>query len=407
VARAALDTCPVCRRTLPDFGGWPAWCPECGWGVQPDATTTMPTGGFAGWWRGRITRAQQTEFERLLTNPTLLSRRHPRSATVLAAAVGVHLITLALLSAGAWVITTNVVTVLKVFAGVVAFGLVAVTFPAHRLRPSTAAKRGAAPTTIAVAGTVAEAVGVPAPSRVRVTSYGLENPPASRRVLTVDLDQWQLVGEHGRLALLAHELAHHNGHDPNRTMLVAIAIETLDGWLALLRPDPRAAARRQARRRMLRGGTVTVTAPNRLVGLSELLVPIVIAPLYGVVLGLGWVLREAGTAAGLRAELYADALAARAGGDVAELIDGELAAAAAAGKPATPLADLAATERERRRRLAVATAARLDGMHPTYAMRLEMRAAVRDEPSTGRVAIGLADMDAMTRELVALRPATG
>jgi len=403
VARAKLDNCPVCGRSLPDFGGWPAWCPECGWGLEPDESTVRQRGGLAAWWRGRVASAQDAEMSRLRADPALLARRHPRSATVFAAAIGVHLVTLALLAAGCWVMTTSIVPVLKVFAGVLTFGLVLVTFPLHRLRPAGSATRDAAPATLAVAATVAKAVGVAAPARVRVTSYGEPPPAASGRVLNVDIDQWRLLGPHGRLALLAHELAHHNGHDPNRTLVAALAAETLDGWLALLRPDPRARERRRRRRRRVdrSGGTYEAPAPTPILSWSEALVPIVVSPVYAVVIALGFALREFGSAAGLRAELYADALAARAGGDVMELIDGEIASVAAAGKPATALAQLPAVERERRRRLAVAAGTRVDAMHPTYAARLEMLAAAGPAEQTP-VYVGADDLDKMTRELVAL-----
>jgi hypothetical protein len=404
VARAKLDTCPVCQRSLPDFGGWPAWCPECGWGLEPDAPTATHTPtGLAGWWQRRITGAQDAELRRLLADPALLPRRHPRSAAVLAAAVGVHLVTLALLAAGAWVMTTGIVTVLKVFAGILAFGLVLVTFPLHRLRPSGAAKRDAAPTTLAVAATLAKAVGVRAPVRVRATSYADPPGAAPGRVLNVDVDRWQVLGPRGQVALLAHELAHHNGHDPNRTLVVALAAETLDGWLALLRPDPHARRRRKRRVRVY-GATVEGPAPNLHMAWTEFLLPIFVSPVYAVVVGLGWVLREFGGAAGLRAELYADALAAGVGGDVTELIDGELAeAAAAAGNTTTPLASLPDVERERRRRLAVAAGTRVDASHPTYAARLEMLAAAPESSRQAPVAVSTADLDAITRELLALR----
>jgi Zn-dependent protease with chaperone function len=404
VARATLDSCPVCQRPLPDFRGWPAWCPACGWGLDPDTPTVAHTlAGLAGWWQRRMAGAQDAELRRLLADPALLARRHPRSAAVLAAAVGVHLVTLALLAAGVSVMTTGIVPVLKVFAGILAFGLVAVTFPLHRLRPSGAAKRGAAPATLAVAATLAKAVGVRAPARVRATSYADPPSAAPGRVLNVDVDRWELLGTRGRVALLAHELAHHNGHDPNRTLLVALAAETLDGWLALLRPDPHARRRRKRRVRVY-GATIDAPAPNLHMAWTEFLLPIVVSPVYAVVVGLGWVLREFGSAAGLRAELYADALAAKVGGDVTELVDGELAeAAAAAGNTATPLAALPDAERERRRRLAVAAGTRFDASHPTYAARLEMLAAAPESSREAPVAVSDADLDAITRELVALR----
>ena len=400
MARAKLDNCPVCRQPLPEFGGWPAWCPACGWGLEPEESATPAPTGIRGWWQHRTDRDEAAELQRLLADPTLLARRHPRSTAIYAAAVGVHLATVLLLAVGAWVMTTGIVTVLKVFAGVVAFGLVVVTFPLHRLRPTGTVGAAVAPATLKVAATVANALGVPPPTRLRVTSYGTPAPPASRRTVTIDADRWEALGYGGRLALLAHELSHHNGHDPRRALPVTIASETLDGWLFLLRPDPRTAGRRA--RRAARGGWVGV-APGTAAGLSELLLPVVIAPLYASVLAAGWVLREGGTLAGLRAELYADAVAARAGGDVTELIDGELAEAAAGGNAINPLVGLPAIERERRRRVAVAAGTRVDAMHPTYAARLEMLAAAAGPAQQAPVFVDAADLDAMSRELVALR----
>jgi len=404
VARANVENCPVCGRSLPDFGGWPAWCAECGWGLDPAETSPpVPASGFAAWWQRRTAKAEQAELQRLLADPALLSRPHPRRLAIYAAAVAVHVVTLALLTVGAWVMTTGVVGVLKVFAGVVAFGLVAITFPVHRLRPSTAASP---PATLAAAATVANGVGAAAPRRVHVTSYGSPAPaPVSRRVLTVDADRWQTLGSAGRVALLAHQIAHRSGHDPRRTMLVTLASETLDGWLALLRPDPRARRRRKRRLRGPAGETVAAPPPNRLIGLSELILPIAIAPVYGGVLAFGWVLREGGTVAGLRAELYADALAARTGGAhgvaaATDLIDGELAELAAGGNRATPLADLPAPERERRRRTAVATGSRIDAMHPTFAARLQML-AVLPVPQQS-VYVNDADLAVATGEIAAL-----
>ena len=410
MARAQITTCPHCHRSLPDFSGWPAWCSECGWGLDSGEQAAGASSRFERWWQRRRAGTEQAELQRLLADPALLARGHPRSTAIYAAAIAVHLVTLALLAAGAWVIATDIVTVLKVGAAIIILGLVTITFPIYRLRPPTGAKRADAPSTLQVAAAVAESVGVRAPTRVRVTSYNEVAPPTSARVLTIDTVCWRVLDGPGRIALLAHERAHHNGRDPRRTMLVTLASETLDGWLALLRPDPRTVARRQSRTRIWRARGGRGPASGRgIVVLSELILPIVIAPIYAVVLALGFVLRRGGAAAGLRAELYADALAAEAGGaggirGVRELIDGELAEVAVAGDPTTPVADLPELERERRRRVAIATASRIDGMHPTFAARLEMLAAIESRPLAGRPSIGVssADLEAMTRELVAL-----
>lgn len=422
MARARQETCPVCGRSLPDFGDWPAWCAECGWGLDPaELQPAVPASGLAAWWQRRTANTEAAELQRLVADPALLARRHPSAVGIYAAAAGIHLVTLALLAAGVFVMTTSVVTVLKVFAGIVAFGLVAVTFPLHRLRPARAARSDAAPTSLAVAATVAKAVGVAAPKRLRVTSSGRAEPATSGRVLTLDADRWRVLGAPGRIALLAHELAHHNGHDPRRTMLASIASETLDGWLTLLRPDPRAAGRRKHRRRSLRSLALATPAPpptpretearnaaqSQRLGMTEWMLLVAISPIFGLVLGFGWQLRERGQLAGLRAELYADALAAGTGGShgveyVTELIDGELAELAAAGRTPVPLAELPAAERERRRRIAVATGSRVDEVHPTFAARLQMLAALATPQSS--VGVSGADLEAMTRELVALAP---
>lgn len=406
MARAKLENCPACGRSLPDFGGWPAWCRECGWGLDPDELRpAVPSSRLAAWWQRRNGAAEAAELKRLLADPALLPRAHSRRTTIYAAAVAVHLVTLALLAAGVWVMTTHIVTVLKVFAGVVTFGLVAITFPMHRLRPPTAATRTGVPATLTVAAAVARAVGVAAPKRVRVTSYGRPEPPTSSRVVTVDVDRWRRLDYGGRIALLAHELAHHNRHDPRRTMLVTLASETLDGWLALLRPDPRSARRRAGR--ASRRSPTGITPGARIAGLSELVLPIAIAPIYGIVLAIGWVLRESGSAAGLRAELYADALAAGTGGThgierVTQLIDGELAESISHGHALTSVADLPEAERERRRRIAVGTGGRIDPMHPTFAARLQMLAAIPTPQS--QLYVNASDIDTMSRELAALAP---
>jgi hypothetical protein len=151
-----------------------------------------------------------------------------------------------------------------------------------------------------------------------------------------------------------------------------------------------------------------------LVGLTELLLPVAIAPLYASVLAIGWVLREGATVAGLRAELYADALAATARDpqDVVELVDGELAVLAAGGNVPAPLAGVPALERERRRRLAVSAGTRRDALHPTYAARLQMLAAIREHAPNvelrggrgGPLTGSADDLDAAGRELAAVTP---
>ena len=400
MARARIENCPHCRRSLPDFGGWPAWCPECGWGLDAEERPAVRLPRIGQWWQRRTAAAEAAELARLVADPSLRARRHPRRALIYAAAVAVHLVTLALLATGAWVMTTDIVVVLKIGAGIFLFGLVSITFPMHRLLPAKAANRAAAPATLAVAASVAEAVGVAPPARVQVATSGNRAAPTSRRIVTVDVDRWRALDGSERFALLAHELAHHNGHDPRRTMLVILASETIDGWLGLLRPDPRT-ARRRARRRPAR--SVMAPTPVLIVGWAELILPIVIAPLYGTVLALGWILRESGWAPGLRAELYADALAAGVAGaeSVRGLIDGELAEVAAGGKAPAALANVPELERERRRRLAIATGSRIDPMHPTFAARLQLLDAA-PAPMQPVVGIGTAELDAATRELDAL-----
>lgn len=401
MARARIENCPACRQPLPDFGDWPAWCPACGWGVTGDDQPGADTSRFARWWRRRRDSAERSELNRLLADPALLSRPHPRRFSIYAAAAAVHLTTLLIVATGVWIMFTGVVGVLKIGAGIVLFGLAFITFPVHRLRPSTARRSADAPTALAVGATVAAAVGVAAPDRIRIATQDRPLPPMSGRVLTVDVNRWQGLDSAGRVALLAHERAHHNGHDPRRAMLVILAAETLDGWVALLRQDPRTVARRQNRTPVFRTGSAGTTRARGLVGLSELVLPLVLAPVYVVVLSLGWVLREGGVVAGLRAELYADALAAEISGLYAtEYVDG-LIGGTLGGVP-----DL---ERERRRRLAVMTGTRSDAMHPTYAARLEMLAAVQRRPSAQRtpVAISSADLDATTRELAGLDTPNG
>jgi hypothetical protein len=401
VARARVDTCPVCRRSLPDFGGWPAWCPDCGWGL----TSAEPAGAwpsrFARWWRARTLAAEQKELRRLLADPALLGRPHPRRTAIFAAAAAVHLVTLLLLATGAWIMTTGIVVVVKIGAGIVLFGLVAITFPMYRLRPRIGRRPADTPATLAVAATVTQSLGLPPAKRVHVASLQRPVRAESPRLLTIDVDRWHTVDAPGRIALLAHASAHRAGHDPRRTLLVITAAETLNGWLALLRPDPRTVARRRSRVRGVERPTAARPHPYAGIRLAELILPLAIAPIYAAVLAMGWVLREGGAVAGMRAELHADALAAQAGGaaGIDALIDGELAELSAGGNMPAPLADVPAIERERRRRVAIAAGTRLNDLHPTYADRLAMLAVPQATPVDRRVNVSAADLEAVTREL--------
>jgi hypothetical protein len=102
-------------------------------------------------------------------------------------------------------------------------------------------------------------------------------------VLAIGLPGWVALPPAGRIALLAHALAAGDDGGVARSPVVTTAAGSLQEWRYLLIPNPQGARRRARRRR----GSGRATSS---VGIAELLLPVVLAPVYLLTVVLEWML---------------------------------------------------------------------------------------------------------------------
>lgn len=377
-----MTACPACGAELPAFDGWPVWCPACEWGLPTEGMTpSRPRGGWFGQLRREWADAADSRIRaELLADPDRLRRPDAGRHMVLGAAIAVHAITVGLVVLDVLLWLTSVVPVLKIGATLLIGGIVLVVAPirwpqrrrGHQLRPVDA------PRTFAALDAIASAVGTRSPQIVVPTAdFAITMPDA--RTVRIGLPLWHLLSTDGRVAALAHVLAHQAVRDLRRAPVVASARRSLDEWRDLLRPDP-ASAKRRSRRAGRR------SSPARTVAMSELLLPVALAPLYGMVAAVAYLVDRRLAEPGVRAEFAADAVAVSAVGvgGARDLLDAGLLVETARSELALAARDreadlLAAAssyaigvperERERLRRIARRTRHRVDEDHPPTASR--------------------------------------
>jgi len=173
--------------------------------------------------------------------------------------------------------------------------------------------RSQAPALFAVVDQIAAAVGAPPPARILAT-HELNTRVMGHRpraVLAIGLPGWAAMPPAGRVALVAHALAAGSDGGVGRSPVVTAALASLQEWRYLLQPNPQAARRRPRRRRA--GGR---SASN--LGIADLVLPVVLAPIYLLTVTLEWLLSASTLAAtqraGYRAVLRAGEIAGPDGG---------------------------------------------------------------------------------------------
>ncbi|MFI6535543.1 M48 family metalloprotease [Nonomuraea sp. NPDC050547] len=284
-----------------------------------------------------------------------------------AAALLVHLLTLALVAAGIWLITRP--GFIGIILGAGALGLAWLMAPRPgKLPDGVALGRTDAPELFRLVDEIAAALGAPRPHMIVVTgevnaaygTYGL----LRRRFLELGYPFWLALTPQERIAMLGHELAHSVNQDTRHGFVVGSAL----GALAELRETAR-----------LDGDTITFGK-------------IVVAPLRLVA---GWshtALERITHRATQRAEYRADLISLRVAGSQAALtsidkglwalphladylgtqahqVRGDLWAAVR-----SYVAEVPEDERDRRRRTARQQEARVDTTHPPTHLRRDLLA---------------------------------
>ncbi|NUR64015.1 MAG: M48 family metalloprotease [Catenulispora sp.] len=290
-------------------------CPQCGWSGEFDAR-------FAPWCvpndhgligteelrkldgekrrdrRRRETGRRRAEaLEKRLAQAESLKPGGLARLCALLFALVVHAVTLGVL-VGSVLLLINGVWLLWIVA-LLGLGVVWQMRPRVGRRPKEGwYRRGDLPNLFALLDRVGAAIGAPTPKAVRVDTafnagtqrLGLRHEP----VLTLGVPLWQVLDGGERLALLGHELGHQVNGDAARGLLVATARQSLWEWRVLFYPSSRGI------------GPVRGTA-----GLAQLIVPVVLFPIYLFVTGLERFYAWIQVHVSLRAEFLADEMAAR------------------------------------------------------------------------------------------------
>jgi len=413
----AIETCPECGGQVHHEGGWPAWCPDCEWGL-PNVDQSQPGGKWQRWRAARMHQRVLANHERLLGTDLRASGGRRLAGLVLA--VPVHLVTALLVVIAVWVWTTNAFLVAKVVASLLLPAIAWEVRPRLGRLPKgdNVLTRASAPHSFAVLDAVAQATGSTAPDLLVVSAqFNASVGRATlrrRRVLTIGLPLWEAFDDEERVAVLGHECGHEVNGDIRSTVLVGTAIGSLRRWAWLLRPDMRATRRRW------RYGATGSTSTSALI-IAEYLVPVILLPLSLTLAALAVGLERISARSGQRAEYRADELAAVAAGTEAALsmLDGFFAmtsclqamvTAARADRNADVWAverrfvqSVTPAQRDRWRRMAARQRHRTDASHPPTLLRQEM---LRSRPNlVAKADVPPELLAAMTAELTAFERA--
>ena len=402
--------CPYCGAPTYDEGGWPAWCPECEWGLD---STDANAEGDSRWrrWRRQRTQARVLAIHRRLLGSDLTADGRYRVLGSVVAVL-VHLADVGLLAVAGWLWTTSAFVFMKVVLSVLLLLIAWEVRPRLRTPKLDAAMtRGTAPASFAVLDQVAR-VTASRPADFIVVSADVNasfgrNGWRGPRVLTIGLPLWNVLTDDQRLALLGHESGHDVNGDIRSLIVVGTAIDALRGWSWLLQPT--------GRKWGIGRSSFSVFA------IAELLVPLLLLPLSVVMGAMAVGLSRLAARSGQRAEYQADDLAAVvAGSDAAMAMLDQLLVAERtlesmqitlrADRQAdvwTRQRDLTASipdsQRERWRRVAARQLHRSDAGHPPTLLRVAM---LRSRPRRD-AALRASDLPlaAMTEELFTRRTA--
>lgn len=297
--------CPACGGRIEFDRRFAPWCAGCEWNVGAG----MDPGP-----KGRLDR-RRAALARRLASGTLRGvaarsvDRPPRrsAATLLLWAMALTVIAawIALTALGVLLVLSGHLVV--VIAGAIVLLISFVSRPRFGAAPDDTLDRAEAPETYRLLDDISAAMSAP-----RIAAIGLDGDwnagtyrfgLRQRHAITFGLPFWRALSDEGRLAILAHEVAHGVNGDTARGGVVGTALRTLVHWIEMTEPDALADESDGF------GGLVSIPGNLLLLGISL------------VLLALAVTLFTLAFAPSMRAELYADRLAARTAGSAAA-IDG-------------------------------------------------------------------------------------
>lgn len=230
-------SCPQCNKLLQITIGYPTWCPDCNWNLEPQEPEIIQ------WIKAQ---RKQDPFEKLYESIRQI-RKDKIAAPIISSsgkykitidAVAVYFIALLIDSllllpvmAIAGSLRSEPTWVTAVFHSLPYFAISFFLWPNSDPMPDEFLSPEKYPTLYRVVNHVAESVKAPRIKRIVVDTtfnaaygvYGLRQKP----ILLLGWPLLAVLSRQERLALLGHELAHAVNKDPSRNIFVTIALHIL------------------------------------------------------------------------------------------------------------------------------------------------------------------------------------
>jgi Zn-dependent protease with chaperone function len=392
-----IHVCPSCGHRIefdPDFH---LWCPACSWNIDPDRPARKP-GLLQRLAAGRAERLARSLYQNVRADPPGRRGGYLITTVTWLLALVVYLLTVMVAAAAVLLIYPGfgIVPPLRAVGVLLLGGIAVYVQPVVPAWPKRRRSRGPGPSMLSradapelfrLADQVAQAVGTSPVDAIQIGPEFNASYFRYRRqpVIRLGMMLWSVLEPQERVALLGHELGHRINGDLRRSAFVGRALRSLARWRLLLEPQP------QRRRRSARG----INGIGGMVGLAEVLVPLLLIPFAVLVETFGRLLAALAGRQGQRSEYYADELAGRAGGSAAaaSMLESLLVANACRFaarqlcryQPDADLwhevrkfaASMPAMERQRLSALATRRLDRIDSTHPPTSLRA---ALLRERP---------------------------
>ena len=328
----------------------------------------------------------------------------------------VNLVTLALLAAAILTLLASGPLAVRLLVALFLVGIFLVVQPVRRKRALPAGvvlDREAAPALFGLLDKVAAAAGSRPVRQVLVSGrYNAAYLKDRRRRPTVEIGVplWVVLSPQERVAMLGHEIGHRVNGDLRDKAFVAYALTSLQNWIGLVRSPGATPWRQQAMSRRR-----TRSTGHGLVGLAEMVLPVLLFPLTLLLGLLGTTLNLLAMRQGQRCEYRADEVGARVAGTnaaagvadkllIADACRLELRQVVRFRSSQNPWQALSAfvealpeTEWDRLRRQARKSLHRIDRTHPPTALRADYLKAL--PPSEPKVAVDANLMQVINQEL--------
>ena len=236
---AGTMDCPSCAAPISFDRRFGPWCAACDWNVDAGAVTPTKL--------NRVERRRAALAKRLAAGSARPlvdadSDRPPRwglaSTIGLVASCAVIVAWLLLVLVGITLVQTGTILVL---GGILALGIAVASRPRLGSAPEGAIDRANAPALYALVDEIAVALKAPRVHTIAIdgdwNAGTLRFGPLQRTAIVVGLPLWHALSDPARVAILGHEVAHSVNGDTSRGLIQGTALRTLQTWAEVTEPD--------------------------------------------------------------------------------------------------------------------------------------------------------------------------